>query len=63
MNMKPNKYIISNIVLMRLINRGDKPECIICGKSIKKGDEYVSNKHNHHYKIYCVSDAKEKNII
>jgi hypothetical protein len=55
---------MSNVVRSRLINRGDKPECIICGVDIKKGDAYVPSKHgNHGYKLYCVKDAKEKNII
>jgi hypothetical protein len=62
--MKSNKYIMSNVVRSRLINRGDKPECIICGINIKKGDSYVPSKHgNHGYKLYCIDHAKEKNII
>lgn len=62
--MKPNKYIMSNIVRMRLVNRGENPVCIICGVSIETGDAYISTKHsNHRYKIYCVEHAEEKNII
>lgn len=64
-----HEVIMRQNVFSRLRNNtGIPPNCRVCHKTIKVGEKYVQKvvrtsyiKSN--YAVYCVSHAKEKNII